>query len=175
MQHQFMTSTGTTLQLIGEHVNDPTVIAACIATIVATLISLISQILFWFLNRRDKRKEYELERRRQALEKALKVIDHFFLNLTWGKEPAPNKHEWFLSDVHDSINGMFIYCKNPGRGIKIFYDALLITNPTESPATALGEFRRYVCDELGKTQPEYRDSDYVWITRVQGATKIREQ
>ena len=158
--------------------DDPKVLAAWIAASVAiggAIITTVSQAVFWFLDRRAERKKDELERRREALELALSVADHLFSNIGWNSQPAPNPHEWDISDAHNAMNGIIIYCSDPGRGINLFLDMMKPTNPEaqlqreSNPIEALHQFRCFCCDELGTTRPNYSDENFTWLASLSGA------
>ena len=159
---------------------NPEISAAWITATIAIIgmfLTIISQAFFQWLDTRNQRKIELMANRRLALLKGLKVLDHFYSNLPMdGKQNAIHPHPWNLSDAHDAMNGMIVFCKNPKIAVESFTDALGLRDEGDfSPMRRLHDFRCIVCDELSLPRTNYNDGEATWIGDLAGATCLGEQ
>ncbi|TLD71873.1 hypothetical protein FEM03_03875 [Phragmitibacter flavus] len=155
--------------------DDAKLIAAWIAAAVAiagTCLTVISQFVFRFMDNRAKRRHEFMSARRDALLKALEVLDHCYSNMSFDKKPPTNPHTWDLSESHAAMNGMIVFCANPQKAVDTFTDALgLRDGDTFNPMERLHAFRCVVCDELGLPRTNYDDPNITWIGQLAGTSK----
>ena len=154
--------------------DDPKIISALIAAGVATLgfcLTFLSQLVFRYLDKYANRQHELLKYRRTALLKALEVLDHVYSNLPISGMPPANPHLWDLSEAHDAMNGMIIYCKDPSTAVDSFNAALGVDSVGEFyPMDNLEKFRHVVCDELGLARTNYQNKDVIWISGLAGSS-----
>ena len=142
--------------------------------IACSILTIVVQVAGYFVAARDKRKEEVMQHRRQALMSALEVVDHVYGNVSLAGKPPSNPHQWDVSLVRNSMNGIIIYCKDPNKVVAAFSKAIGMHNPDTQTSTpfgpkALAEFRDVVCDELEVSPIRYGDSNLVWIYSLPGA------
>ena len=142
--------------------------------IACTVLTIAVQTASYFLAARDKRREELMQHRREALMSALEVVDHVYGNVSMSGKAPSNPHQWDVSLIRNSMNGIIIYCKEPNQVLAAFSKAIGMYNPdTQTPTPfgpkSLADFRNVVCDELEVSPIRYTDSNLVWIYSLPGA------
>jgi hypothetical protein len=114
-----------------------------------------------------------LEHRREALFSALEVIDHVYANLSFDNKPPVNPHKWPIAQARAAMNGILVYCDDPGTTVASFERAIGLHNPEIEPtpvirAGYIDEFRHEVARELALPVPSSGQSMRSWIATLPG-------
>jgi hypothetical protein len=146
-----------------------------IVAIVSLATTSILQVFFWYRNQRAERAKTIMEHRREALHKALRVIDHVYGNSSFGGHPPFKPHKWDLAEAWEAMNMMLIYCHDPNTSVTAFIDAMGIKGidkgePGSFGPEALAKFRVIVAQELGLRALEFQDKERTWIASLPGAS-----
>ena len=154
--------------------DDAKIIAAWIAASIAiagTCLTVVSQLVFRFIDNHAKRKHELMTERRTALLKALSVLDHCYSNMGFDGKPPLNPHTWDISEAHTAMNAMIVFCADPQKAVSAFTDALGIRDTGSfKPMERLHAFRCVVCDELELPRTNYNDAEATWIAKLAGTT-----
>ncbi len=142
--------------------------------IVSLAATVAMQLILHFLDKRAERKQELMQLRRQALHKALSVIDHVYANVEFAGLPRAKPHQWDIAEAWEAWNMMILYCANPRAATDAFAAAIgLISDMTLTPRSFgpadLMRFREVVATELGTPGAASVDPALVWITRLPGS------
>jgi hypothetical protein len=142
--------------------------------IVSLAATISLQLVLRFFDKRAERKKEIMRLRRDALHKALQVIDHVYANIAFGQAPAANPHTWDIAEAREAWNMMILYCGNPraatdafGAAIGLGSDGIASDRPF-GPAD-LVRFREIVAKELETPGDSSVDPSRVWIARLPGS------
>jgi hypothetical protein len=152
------------------------VIAAWIVagvSIVSTAITVIWGVVTRHQDDKRNRQQEILMMRKDALLKALEIIDNVYANTTFNNKPPSQPYDWQIADARTALNRMMIYCANPEKTVGLFYKAIGLYDPkTQKPPgysfKDLVEFRKAVAEELNFPEPKLKDTDIVWINTLHG-------
>lgn len=126
-------------------------------------------------DRQAARKDLIMQRRREALFRALHVVDHIYSNTKFDGTAAPaSPHSWPIQDARDSMNEILMYCSEPEKTLESFFRAIgLFTLGKGKPPTfgvpMLNNFRNEVARELELPQIDYSKFETPWIAGLAGA------
>jgi hypothetical protein len=147
------------------------------AALIAAIVSSVS-ILFQYYSRQEDlanavRKEI-MQQRKEALLQALEVIDNLYANENIEKRKDFIKHPWSIQKARDAMNKMIIYCEDPQTTVSMYREILGVNNPFyEKPKTFrlynIQDFRVQVAKELHLPPVVFRDTSFIWISRLNGA------
>lgn len=142
--------------------------------IVSLAATITVQLVLRFLDKRAERKREIMQFRREALHKALRVIDHVYANVQFGQTPAAKPHTWDIAEAWEAWNMMILYCGNPRAATDAFGAAIGLgsdrtpNNRLFGPAD-LTRFREIVACELEAPGDSSVDPTRVWIARLPGS------
>jgi hypothetical protein len=142
--------------------------------IVSLAATIAVQLVLRFLDKRAERKQVILQFRREALHKALGVIDHVYANTAFGDLAPANPHVWDITEAREAWNMMILYCANPRRATDAFAAAIGLVSDTGPQSRTFGpadlvRFREVVAKELETPGDSSVDPALVWITKLSGS------
>jgi hypothetical protein len=141
--------------------------------IVSLAATITVQLILRFLDKRAERKRETMQYRRDALHKALRVIDHVYANVSFGPRAPAKPHAWDIAEAWEAWNLMLLYCADPRAATDAFGKAIGLEsestpeNSTFGPADLI-RFRKIVAQEL-EVSASTTDPDRVWIAKLPGS------
>jgi hypothetical protein len=141
--------------------------------IVSLAATITVQLVLRFLDKRAERKREIMQYRREALHKALRVIDHVYANVPFGQLAPAKPHAWDIAEAWEAWNLMILYCADPRAATDAFGTAIGLAGEGIAADRSFGpadlvRFREVVAREL-EGPAAATDPERVWIAKLPGS------
>ena len=153
--------------------HDSTPWIAFIGALIASIVTGVSGFLLYLKSKKDTRRQYVLDQRREPLFEALQAINHVYANTEWADKPPLNPSEWDITLARTALNKINVYCENPAAVIKAFHRAVGMNGETYT-AASINEFIRECARELNLPVIKFTEQDKAWIASLPGTEEAKE-